>query len=393
MKKFTLLFLLIPFFGFAQTFDFSNSDDGWDVLGAFNATTNSTFYTLTTVPGNDTIKNPSYGNAATGVNTADVSWIGITMKNNDATGPDYMRVSYLKPTGGRVYKNLDITTGDTDYVTYWVDLANANWTGTMDDIKIHFKAAGNTDYILPATPISIDVDKIEFADQPSTTLLNSYMFDTDGDAEGFNAISGSISGPAGGVITFTPVPAKYAKIDQIAHHVYAENKYVHITLKNNSALNNQLRLVSAGLDGTKTMEISVSDATEKTYTFDLTGETDWTGDQLFIVGIGSLEDGKAKDDGAAKFNSIVFDNTVSVNSTELVKFSMYPNPAKEILYIESPNTVSSVVMFDITGKQVLRLENLTNNQINISNLNPGIYTVKIESDHNNYTTKRLVVAR
>ena len=308
MKKFTFLLLLIPFFGFSQTFDFTNSDDGWDVLGQFTATTNATYYTLTTVEGNGEIKNPSFGNEATGVNTAEVSWIGITLKNNDDTGPDFMRVSYPKTTGGRVYKNIDITTGDTDYVIYWIDLTNGNWTGTMDDIKIHFKAAGNTNYVLPTTPISIDVDKIEFTAQPSTTLQNSYMFDTDGDPEGFNAVNGTISGPAAGILTFTPQVNKYAKIDQLSHHVDAANKYLHITLKNNSLLNNQLRLVSDGLDGTKTMEISVNDATENIYIFDLSDEADWSGDQMFTVGIGSLEDGKTKDDGTAEFNSIVFNN-------------------------------------------------------------------------------------
>ena len=393
MKKFTFLLLLIPFFGFSQTFDFNNTDDGWDVLGQFTATTNATYYTLTTVDGNGEIKNPSFGNAATGINTAEVTWVGITMRNNDAVGPDFMRVSYLKPTGGRLYKNLDITTGDTEFVTYWVDLSNSNWTGTMDDIKIHFKAAGNTDYILPTTPISIDFDKIEFAAEPSTTLQNEYMFDTNNDTEGFIANNGVITGPTSGILTFTPTPNKYAKMEQISHHVNASNKFLHITLKNNSLLNNQLRVVADGLEGTQTMEISVNDATEHTYTYDFSGQTGWTGDQMFIVGIGSLDDGKAKDDGTAEFNSIVFDNFVGMANTEIVNFSMYPNPAKETLFINSPSTISSVIIFDITGKQVLNVANFSNNQINISSLNTGIYMVQVEDLGHNYSTEKLLITK
>jgi len=395
MKKITLLLLLIPFFGFSQVFDFTNSDDGWNKLNHFTAETDSTFYHLMTVPGDGSLKNPSFGNEATGVNTEEVSWVGITIRNNDADGPTFMRVSYPKEGGGRFYANTEITAGDTDFVIYWLDLSNSNWVGIMDDIQVHFKASGNQDWILPETPVSIDIDKIEFAAQPSTTLQNEYYFDTDGDTEGFEAVNGEISGPTGGILTFAPHANKYAKLNQLYHHVDATtNKYVHVTLKNNSALNNQLRLVSTGLDGTKTMEISVNDDSFHTYTFDLTGEENWTGDQMFTIGIGSLEDGKAKDEGTAEFDEIIFDDAVGIyNNQETVEFSMYPNPANDHFVIESPNKVSSVVIFDITGKQVLRSDHLTNNRINISGLNPGVYLVKIEDEQNNPGTQRLVISR
>jgi len=393
MKKFTFLLLLIPFLGFTQTYEFENSDDGWNALTEFTATTNATYYTLTTIEGDGTLKNPSFGNESAGIVTSDVVWIGISLKNNDADGPTFMRVSYPKTTTGRVYKNIDITAGNTDYETYWIDLTNSNWTGIMDDIRIHFKAAGNTDYILPTTPVSIDIDKIMFAAMPSTTLQNAYMFDTNDDTEGFTATNGEITGPASGILSFIPVPDKYAKMIQFAHHVDASNKYVHITMKNNSLLNNQLRLVSGGLDGTQTMEISVNDATEHTYTFDFSNEAGWTGDQMFIVGIGSMDDGKAKDDGIAEFDAIVFDNNVGVANAELSEFSLYPNPANDHLFINSPQTISEIAIYDITGKEVLRLENISNNQINISDLKTGVYTLKIFGEHHSYSTEKLVISK
>jgi len=157
MKKITLfLMILLPLLGISQTFDFNGTDDGWDVLNGFTATTNATYMTLTTVAGDGTLKNPIVGTSAAGVDTTTKSYIGITLKNNDANGPDFMRVSYPKANGnGRIYKNIDITTGDSGFVTYWIDLTNNNnWTGTKNDIKIHFKSAGNTNYVLPTTPIT-----------------------------------------------------------------------------------------------------------------------------------------------------------------------------------------------------------------------------------------------
>ena len=395
MRKFTILLMLIPFFGFAQTFDFNNSDDGWNGLNGFTAETHETFYRLMTKPGDGTMKNPSVKNAEAGVNADEAHWVGITMKNTDENGPTYLRVSFPKDDGsGYVYKNIDISAGDTDYKTYWLDLTNSNWSGTENEVKLNFKKAGNTDYILPAEPVTIDIDRIKFASEPDATLQNAYYFDTDGDTEGFVAINGEISGPSGGKLTFTPHVNKYAKLAQDFHYVDAtSNKYVHITIKNNSALNNQLRLISDGLEGTKTLEISVSDDSEKTYTFDLSGEPNWTGNQMFIVGIGSMETNKPQDAGTMEFYSIVFDNTVGISSKEAAEFSIYPNPANQYVTINSKKDISDVTLFDITGKQVMTVNKLTNNQMNISELKPGVYMVKVNFGQNNVATQRLIISR
>ncbi len=114
---------------------------------------------------------------------------------------------------------------------------------------------------------------------------------------------------------------------------------------------------------------------------------------MFIVGIGSLATEKTQDDGIVEFDSIIFDNSAAVADNEIMSFSLYPNPAKETLFINSSHTVSSIVIFDITGKQVLQLAELTNNQVNISNLNPGVYMVKVGDNHNNYTTQKLVISK
>ncbi len=397
MRKFTLLLLLLPFFGFSQTFDFNNSDDGWNILNQFTAETHDTYYTLTTKPGDGEMKNPSVRNENVGANADEVTWIGITLRNNDAEGPDYLRVSYPKTNGsGRVYKNVDITTGDTEFKTYWLDLTNSNWTGTVNDVQIHFKSAGNTDYVLPENPVSIDFDKIQFLAFPETTMQNEFYFDNDGDTEGFAPVNAEISGVSGGVLSFVPVVNKYAKLVQILHHVDAtNNKYLHVTMKNNSAQNNQLRFVSpsGGFEGAKTMEISVSDADFVTYTFDLSADTNWTGNQTFFLGIGSLETNKPLDDGVAEFTSIVFDNDVTgVTTNKATEFSLYPNPARDFINIESPKTISSVAVMDITGKVVINVNNLKNNRINVSDLMPGVYMVSVKDNNDNVSTQRLIIS-
>lgn len=392
MKKITFIILfIIPLITFSQTFNFTNSNDGWTVLSGFNSANATAYMTLTThdnTAGN--LKNPILGIASANVNTSVNSVVGITLRNNDAAGPDYLRVSYPKTTTGRVYVSADITNGDTEFVTYWFNLANANWTGTMNDVKFHFRAAGNADYILPVPQVAIDIDKIEFAASIPTTLQEVYNFDTDDDAEGFTAINGNISGPTGGILTFTPVASQFAKLSQSLRHVNATtNKHVHITLKNNSAANNQLRIEGGGV--TRTQVMTTSDASEKTYSFDMTTVTGWTGEQVFVIGIGSDGNGKAVDVGTVEISSVVIDNVLSNDTFERVSFKMYPNPANTNLTINAASPVSKVQIFNIIGNKVLETSLLTNKTLNVSNLNSGIYLIMVFNSENKIATQKLII--
>ena len=410
MKKITLLSLLITLtcVSYGQTYDFTNSDDGWNSLTLFTAATNATYYTLTTVDGDGAKKNPAFGNLTAGANADTNPILAITLKNGSSSGPTYLRVSYPKTTSGRFYSNLDITNGDTEFKTYYFDLAGTDgWAGTVDDIKIHFKNAGNTDYILPDNPNNaiIDIDKIELLASIPTTLRETYTFDTTDDTEGFVAVNGSISGPSGGILTFTPTTDKYAKLDQTLHYINADNsKYVRITLKNNSAKNDQLRLVSPGLAGTLTQQITVSDTSEKTYYFDLTSEAGWTGNQTFTVGIGSYlgadgiadsgDEGKAADDGTMEFGSIIFNNVVlAVNKNELANFAIYPNPTRNRINIQGLTDISKVEIYSILGKKLLDEKSLINNMIDLSGLNNGIYLISVMDTNNRSITKKIIVQR
>lgn len=69
-------------------------------------------------------------------------------------------------------------------------------------------------------------------------------------------------------------------------------------------------------------------------------------------------------------------------------FSVYPNPAKDVLNI-SNNTgaeMSSLTIVDINGRTVKQV-NSNVSQINISDLNAGVYFVNIKSNEGSLTTK------
>jgi hypothetical protein len=71
--------------------------------------------------------------------------------------------------------------------------------------------------------------------------------------------------------------------------------------------------------------------------------------------------------------------------------TMYPNPLKgNTLYLNSTaNTTMSVQIFNVLGKEVLK-SNVTNNAVNVSGLNTGVYIVKV-TEEGKTATRKLVI--
>ena len=82
-------------------------------------------------------------------------------------------------------------------------------------------------------------------------------------------------------------------------------------------------------------------------------------------------------------------NTLSVNSNQLLNFSIHPNPVKDILSIKINTTGSvSIDIYDMLGKSVLTT-NKIDNSVDISELKSGIYLVKITTNDGSIT-KRII---
>ncbi|MDC9721329.1 MAG: endonuclease [Urechidicola sp.] len=82
--------------------------------------------------------------------------------------------------------------------------------------------------------------------------------------------------------------------------------------------------------------------------------------------------------------------TLAVNDYTLESIRIYPNPASgNTLTIEVLENVT-ISVFDILGKQVLNTQvSRTNNQIDISDLNSGIYMIRLQTE-NGSATKKLI---
>ena len=84
--------------------------------------------------------------------------------------------------------------------------------------------------------------------------------------------------------------------------------------------------------------------------------------------------------------------TLSSNSfNEIEGLKMYPNPLKgnHLFFTSAANSLMNIQIFDITGKEILNSE-LLSNSINVPDLNSGIYLVKV-IENNKTSIKKLII--
>ncbi len=114
------------------------------------------------------------------------------------------------------------------------------------------------------------------------------------------------------------------------------------------------------------------------------------------------------EEGTAKFRYyFVDDNDVAVDSIDVVysmflsvkpqqpvDISIYPNPANEVLNILMQNSTSnySVSIFNLVGKEVSHIDLVNGkNQLNVSELTPGVYFYSIKNNSDILETKKLII--
>ncbi len=84
------------------------------------------------------------------------------------------------------------------------------------------------------------------------------------------------------------------------------------------------------------------------------------------------------------------DPSTSVDEDITKEVGFYPNPAKNILYIENSEAVESVRIFDLTG-QLIKTKQHECSNINLENIRPGIYIIELNVDANHCIRHKLVI--
>ena len=74
-------------------------------------------------------------------------------------------------------------------------------------------------------------------------------------------------------------------------------------------------------------------------------------------------------------------NVLSTDDNQIAGFSMYPNPANDVVTVKAQNEIQNVTFFNILGQKVLEVApNALSQEINVDALKAGVYVVNVTSD-------------
>ncbi|QOW10484.1 T9SS type A sorting domain-containing protein [Kaistella flava (ex Peng et al. 2021)] len=80
-------------------------------------------------------------------------------------------------------------------------------------------------------------------------------------------------------------------------------------------------------------------------------------------------------------NVKVFETNLATMNVNKSSLKFFPNPVQDILIITDSKEISSISIFDISGKQVISESAKSGKlELNVSQLKPGMYIVKANSD-------------
>lgn len=410
MKRITLLFLLtIPFFGATQVFtngtfdaDISGWTDNNDAVLAWDGTE---------------------GSAALG--SLKLTSDAVTTNSRAQTTPNgapnsagnYLLKFMVKGTAGTKIQGsiFQSSTGGTKSGSTYTIAATGAWeeytttfTG-IDATNMNVRVIGRT------LNTVYHIDDVEFL---QTFTENSFV--TNPDFETGDLTNWLVEGPditAGVILDATTNSTNVAQIDytqnQSSNNNYLENDIYDIGKTISAATNVNLTLdafaTNANIDFqmvVRTYDVSgalvesLFSGKEK-----VTSSSTWENITLtkaltqpfnkIQIRIRTLL-GASGDKVAIDNVSGTLDYTLG-SKNGLVKnnlFKLYPNPAQNVVSFKGSNVaVTRISVFDITGKQVFQSNKIIDSKVNISNLNTGVYVVKLEDENKNIGTKKLVISR
>ncbi len=129
--------------------------------------------------------------------------------------------------------------------------------------------------------------------------------------------------------------------------------------------------------------VTQSNDNSSSWSFNWTAPSTDEGDITFyaavLAGNGSGED----NDDTKLISESVSLSTLGIAEANLLTFEIFPNPSQDFLTIQLPNEMinGSIELFDYLGRSVKskKISNI-DNKLNLSNLNQGIYFVKVNSE-------------
>jgi len=121
-----------------------------------------------------------------------------------------------------------------------------------------------------------------------------------------------------------------------------------------------------------------------------TGHIDWYFDMLanetYTLREGASSESIQVDDDVSIFNNLT---VATNNSYSHAAISLFPNPTSDKIILDSPERINMLELLSISGNSIKKKTSFTQSppQLNVSDLTPGLYIIKITIDRRVYTEK------
>jgi hypothetical protein len=304
----------VTFTKYKWTFDAASSD--WTKDNATSLVYNGTNATLTLKT-----DNTSYNGIKTTVGIVGENYPYLVVRIQNSSDRGKLRVRFDKDDSGYGYKTIDISTNDTDFKTYYVNMGGLTAWNTSD-IKNDITIQIGTNTTNPGTTIFDDVRFLS-----SSKDISQLTFDGDADYQTLSAANGSSVANNDGYATWTlDGTNNNAKLEMKTSGFYYTtdadmNKLVTVELVNVSA-NNELAFVStsSGQEFTLlSMDPNDTDdpsGTAQSIIFNITKDT-WSGatNNKWFLRARNSSNSNAVEVGKIYVKSITFsDNTTPIET-------------------------------------------------------------------------------
>ncbi len=77
-------------------------------------------------------------------------------------------------------------------------------------------------------------------------------------------------------------------------------------------------------------------------------------------------------------NILLYSETTGIKEKVTSDINIFPNPVKDILYLQTKEPVNCISIMDITGHELYRNNNSNISEVNVSSFKPGVYIINID---------------
>jgi hypothetical protein len=329
-------------------------------------------------------------------------------------GASILDGSYTNPTTSTIW--TDRQGGDDDMLIAtdpgWgsdPDILDQAFTITPTGNAIQFQGGGE-DAVLPfAAPVNSGSVYMSFFIQvvgfnEAWASLQEYRlihFGVDNGSGGYNAGSALMVGPGAAANTFK---IGYSNSDSTGDAVWFGTEYPHqdLTDAESTPVLNQFFIVLKYTFATEEGKFWVNPAVNTTEpAADLTHDGTAASKHRTIFHAFNIEaSSNARTPNcfvdevrvAGSWEEVTGRPGLSVSKNEILNsVKLYPNPAQDVINIESKTVrLSTVDVYNVLGAKVMSSE-ILNDRVNVSSLRKGVYFMKINAEEGGSATKKIVI--